>query len=96
MEEHAAFQKLLDHGKSEQDVLQILRLTFKPKTGPENYQWLPHLWTENQWSTFADFLEWYNDLDVTPMIQAIENMNEFYEQKHIDFTHQAISFPVWP
>ena len=25
------------------------------------------------------------------MIQAIENMNEFYKQKHIDFMHQAIS-----
>ena len=65
-EEHAAFQKLVDQGKSEQEALQILRLTSKPKTGPENYQWVQQLWTENQWSTFADFLKWYNDLDVTP------------------------------
>ena len=27
------------------------------------------------------------------MIQAIENMNEFYKQKHTDFMHQAISLP---
>ena len=27
------------------------------------------------------------------MIQAIENMNEFYKQKHIDFMHQAICLP---
>ena len=27
------------------------------------------------------------------MIQGIENMNEFYKQKHIDFMHQAISLP---
>ena len=27
------------------------------------------------------------------MIQAFENMNEFYKQKHIDFLHQAISLP---
>ena len=27
------------------------------------------------------------------MIQAIESMNEFYKQKHIDFMHQAISLP---
>ena len=27
------------------------------------------------------------------MIQAIENVNEFYKQKHIDFMHQAISLP---
>ena len=39
-EEHTAFQKLIDQGKSEQEALQILRLTSKPKTGHENYQWL--------------------------------------------------------
>ena len=67
-EEYASFQKLLNHGKSEQEALQSLRQATKPKTGPENYQWLQHLWSENQWPTFADFLKWYNDLDVTPMI----------------------------
>ena len=92
-EEHTAFQKLIDQGKSEQEALQILRLTSKPRTGPENYQWLQELWTENQWSTFADFLKWYNDLDVTPMLQAIENMNDFYKNICIDFIHQAISLP---
>ena len=92
-EEHTVFQKLIDQGKSEQEALQILRLTSKPKTGPENYQWLQELWTENQWSTFADFLKWYNDLDVTPMLQAIENMNDFYKNIRVDFIHQAISLP---
>ena len=92
-EEHTAFQKLIYQGKSEQEALQILRLTSKPKNGPENYQWLQELWTENQWSTFADFLQWYNDLDVTPMLQAIENMNDFYKTIRIDFIHQAISLP---
>ena len=92
-EEYVSFQKLVDPGKSEQEALQNLRLPAKPKTGPENYQWLQQLWTENQWSTFANFLRWYNDLEVTPMIQAIENMNEFYKNIHIDFIHQAISIP---
>ena len=90
-EEHAAFQKLVDQGKSEQEALQTLRLEAKPNTGPENYQWLQQLWTENQWSTFADFFKWCNDLDVTPMIQAIENLNEFCKNIRIDFIHQAIS-----
>ena len=92
-EDYATFQKLIDQGKSEQEALQILRLQEVPKTGPENYQWLHQLWNENQWSTFADYLKWYNDLDVTPMIQAIENMNKFYKNIHIDFIHQAISIP---
>ena len=43
-EDYATFQKLIDQGKSEQEALQILRLTSKPKTGPENYQWLNDLW----------------------------------------------------
>ena len=33
---------------------------------------------------------------MTPMIQAIENMNEFYKSIHIDFIHQAISTPGVP
>ena len=92
-EEQAAFQKLVNQGKSEQEALQALRLPTKPKTGPENCQRLQQLWVENQWSTFADYLKWYNDLDVTPMIQAIENINEFYKNICIDFIHQAILIP---
>ena len=30
---------------------------------------------------------------MTPVIQAIENMNEFYKNVRIDFIHQAISIP---
>ena len=56
-EEHTVLQKFANHGKSEKEALQILHLTSKPKPWPENYHWLQQLWTENQWSTFADFLE---------------------------------------
>ena len=63
-EDYSTFQKLVDQGKSEQEALQILRLQEVPKTGCAYNQWLQQLWTENQWSTFADFLKWYNDLDV--------------------------------
>ena len=61
-EEYSAFQKLLDQGKSEQEALHALRVPAKPKTGYKSYQWLQQLRSENQWSTFADFLKWYNDL----------------------------------
>ena len=56
-EDYTNFQKLVDQGKSEQEALQILRLQEVPKTGPEHYQWLQQLWTENQRSTFADYLK---------------------------------------
>ena len=32
-------------------------------------------------------------MDVTPMIKATENINQFYKNIHIDFIHQAISIP---
>ena len=92
-EEYNLFQKSLNQGKTEQEALQTLRLSEKPKTGAENYDWLHQLWRENEWSTFADYLKWYNDLDVTPMISAIDNMNNFYKERKIDFIHQAISLP---
>ena len=66
-EQYVTFQNLLDQAKSGQEALQCLRLLGKSKTSPENYQWLQHLWTENHGSTFACFLKWYNDLDLTPM-----------------------------
>ena len=84
---------MLDQGKTEQEALQTLRLIEKPKTGPQNYDWLHQLWREKEWSTFADYLKWYNYLDVTPMISAIDNMNNFYKERKIDFIHQAISLP---
>ena len=92
-EEFNANQKLRDQGKNEQEALQALRLTEIPKTGRENYEWLNDLWNKNGWTTFADYLRWYNDLDVTPMITAIERMNEYYKEKNIDFMHQAITLP---
>ena len=92
-EDYATFQKLLDQGKSEQEALQILRLQEAPKSGPENYQWLNDLWNENGWTTSADYLQWYNDLDVNPMITATEKMNDYYKDKNIDFMHQAIILP---
>ena len=85
------FKNLSVQGKSEQEALHVLRLQEVPKTGLEICQWLNDLWNENQWSTFADYLHWYNDLDVNPMIIAIEKMNDYYKDKNVDFMHQAIT-----
>ena len=73
-ENYATFQKLVDQGKSEQeaykpsDYQQSQKLVLKIISGFNSSG------IENQWSIFADYLEWYNDLGVTPMIQATENI----------------------
>ena len=84
-EEYDSFQKLLDQGKTEQEALQALRLSEKPKTGAENYDWLHQLWRENEWSTFADYLNLYTYLNIAAMISGTDNMNKFYKERKIDF-----------
>ena len=92
-EEFQTHQKLLYEEKTSGQALKVLALEDVPKPGPENYQWLQQVWQEEHWSTLTDYLQWYNCLDVTPMIEAIEKMNTFYQQKGIDLLHQAISLP---
>ena len=42
-------------------------------------------------SIFANYLQWYNDLNVNPIITAIEKMNDYCKDKNLDFVHQAIT-----
>ena len=43
--------------------------------------------------TFRDFLVWYNNLDVEPFVEAVENFQQFYFEKSIDVFKTAISVP---
>ena len=40
-----------------------------------------------------DFLEWYNNLDVGPFVEAIQKMFEFYAERGMDMFKCAISVP---
>ena len=42
---------------------------------------------------FKDFLEWYNNLDVLPFVEAIEKMKEFYKLKRLDIFKDGVSLP---
>ena len=42
---------------------------------------------------FCDFLEYYNNLDVSPFVQAVEKMQKFYFDHHIDLFKVAVSVP---
>jgi hypothetical protein len=39
-------------------------------TTDEEYQECVHAWNKSNIKTFGDFLEWYNNLDVVPFIEA--------------------------
>jgi len=40
--------------------------------------------------TFKDFLEWYNNLDVIPFVEAIEKMKVFHKNKHLDLFRDGV------
>ena len=43
----------------------------------EEYNICVNAWKDNNMKTFKDFLEWYNNLDVLPFIEAVEKMKDF-------------------
>ncbi len=59
----------------------------------EEYQVCVDAWKDNNMKTFKDFLEWYNNLDVLPFIEAIEKMKQFYIDKRLDIFKDGVSLP---
>ena len=51
------------------------------------------LFRENGMQTFADWLCYYNNLDVAPGLEALEKMRNFYTEKGIDILKDAVSIP---
>ena len=44
-------------------------------------------------TTFADWLRYYNNLDVGPFIEALEKMKAFYGERGTDICKDAVSLP---
>ena len=65
------YQKLLNTGITEEQALKKLGLKTKPATGLENYNYLKSIWEQEIMTTFRDFLQWYNNKDVVPTLDAL-------------------------
>ena len=50
----------------------------------EEYAYCQSVWRDHQMQTFRDFLIWYNNLDVRPFVEAVENFQHFYFEKGMD------------
>jgi G:T-mismatch repair DNA endonuclease (very short patch repair protein) len=59
----------------------------------EEYAYCHKVWTENGMKTMADFLTWYNNLDVKPFQEAIKVQSKLYEERGIDMFKDAVSIP---
>ena len=60
----------------------------------DEYDICVNAWKNNNMKTFKDFLEWYNNLDVLPFIEAVEKMKIFYKNKKLDVFKDGVSLPV--
>mgnify|MGYP006375582401 FL=1 len=59
----------------------------------EEYAFCEKVWTDQNMTTFEDFLVWYNNLDVAPFLLALQKQADFYSTLGVDIFKQAISVP---
>ena len=59
----------------------------------EEWEECQRLFKEKGMCTFADWLRYYNNLDVAPGLKALEKMRAFYTDKGIDILKDAVSIP---
>ena len=58
-----------------------------------DYQLCQRVWEDNDMKTMKEYLVWYNNKDVVPMLDAIKKMLRFYTNRHIDMFKDGISVP---
>jgi len=91
-EESIQFNELIDRGYSEDGALRKMGLTNHPLEGFEKYDILSTMFYTNSWK-LSDYLKYYNNLDVLPMISALENMRSYYNARSIEPFKNHLSVP---
>lgn len=93
--ERVKFERLVNsENKSVNEALKILQLSEMPSsTVDENYAKLLDIWREKKMKTLRDFLQYYAELDVGPMVQGIETFQNFFFRKGLDVFKDFISLP---
>ena len=59
----------------------------------DEWEGCQRLFKEKRMRTFADWLRYYNNLDVAPGLETLEKMRNFYTEKGIDILKDAVSIP---
>ena len=80
----ADFQNLVNSGLTTEQAVAKLRMDRVPPTSGENYSYLQSVWENNNMQNFSDFLKWYINKDVVPILEAMQKMIDIYQNKGID------------
>ena len=87
------YEKLRKSGLDEQQALKKLQIKTVPPSGLDNYSYLQQTWQKNGMTVFKDFLQWYNNKDVVPTLEAMQKMIQFYHNKGIDMLKLGCTLP---
>ena len=82
--DYSDYQELLSSGLKTEQALSKMKLSKPPPSEEENYQYLLDIWNRENMCTFYDFLRWYNNKDVVPILEAMQKRVAFYHKKGID------------
>ena len=72
--EYDYFQKFHNTRLTEEKALKKHGLKTKTPTRLENYNYLNSIWEQEKKTTIRDFLQWYNNKDVIPTLDAMQKM----------------------
>ena len=81
---YTVYVNLLESELTTEQAVVNLKLSKPPPTGIENCQHLKQIWKQEQMSSFKDFLHWYNNQDVVPILETMQKMIIFYHDKAFD------------
>ena len=59
----------------------------------QDYEYCQQIWVEENMKTVKDFLIWYNNLDVTPFLKAVEKQSQFYCSLKLDMFKDGVGIP---
>lgn len=65
----------------------------KKNISEEDYQFCVDIWQKQNMTCLRNFLEWYNNQDVGPFVQAVRKLLVFYFERNIDISKVAMSVP---
>ena len=59
----------------------------------KEYDKCKRVFQEREMQTFGDWLEYYNNLDVTPFLETLKKMKAYYTKLSVDIFKDAVSLP---
>ena len=76
------------------ETSETMKISTAPPTGTENYSYLEKIWCSENMSTFKYYLEWYNNKDVVPTLEALQKRMKFYHEREIDMLKLGYNLPI--